>query len=61
MLMLEILLNRVLPWLFVGLGYWFLYQLVRQRDRSWIALSPSSFSIPTCRLTHNPLVKDCVL
>jgi peroxiredoxin len=38
MLMLEILLSRVLPWFFVGLGYWFLYQLVRQNGQILLRL-----------------------
>ncbi len=36
--MLEILLGRALPWLFVGLGYWLLYQLVRQNGRILLTL-----------------------
>ena len=36
--MLEVLFDRVLPWLFVGLGYWLVVQLIRQNGRILLRL-----------------------
>jgi peroxiredoxin len=36
--MLQILLDRVLPWSFVGLGYWLVFQLIRQNGRILLRL-----------------------
>ena len=46
MLMLEIVLGRVLPWVFAGLGYWFLYQLVRQNGRILVRLEGIEKRLP---------------